>query len=273
MKGKGGFHVKKWLILLIAYSLVLTGCAGEDPVVAEPTAKVPEEPVAEADSFTMPGEVFLEQLQGFDEGIPDDWKVVKYVTLEEDPLGVYAEDGIIRLVAEETDRVPLLYSTPVDLEDARYLAIKARLKTTYGNEYYTGAFGVWFTDQPELVVEADPDGWANQFGRRLTQTEYVNYFSNSSKRIVENGFVFYTASQTHGSQAQAFETGIFDEWFEQVFLIDLESGETVCWINGEQLEGLIDLPQEQFVRLWLHPYGWYTGHELAVDSVEILLSR
>jgi hypothetical protein len=251
--------MKRIAVFLMIMFFAIAGCAEPqvpqtpDDTVApqdapEPADKEGEELFStEYSGFVIPGDVFAEKLEGFDEEIPVDWNVVKYVTLEENPEGVYEEDGTVRLVAEETDRVPILYSTPIDLDGAKYITLHARLKTSYANEYYTGDLGLWFTDQEELMVEVDPESWPKNFGRRVVQTEYVNYYSDSSRRIVDNGFILYTSSVEHGTKVEAFANGVFDEWFEQQFVINLETGEVTCQINEEVISSMIDIPEENFI--------------------------
>ena len=123
------------------------------------------------------------------------------------------------------------------------------------------------------MVELDSDSWPANFGRRLVNIEYVNYVYSSSMRIVETGFVFYTSTANNGTQAQAFEEVEFDQWFTQQIIVNLESGEVTCTINDMTLTGKIDIPEEGYLRLWVHPYGWNTGHEIVIDSLDVYMSK
>lgn len=262
----------KRLLVLLFIALLVVGCSSE--AVEEIQSDDSEEPVeiVEVDDDGSV-EVFMEYKENFDEDTSDDWLLSKYVTLEPSPQGVYFEDGTIRLVAEETDRAPILSSTPHAIDDAKYITVNAKLKTNYANEYYTGAMGIFFTDSPDMAVEVNADSWSSSFGRRPVQIEYVNYDYDSSRRIIDNGFILYTASDEHGSNIQAFESGVFDEWFTQQFVINMETGEVTCTINDETLTSMIDIPEESYLRIWIHPYGWFTGHEVVIDSIDIYLSK
>jgi hypothetical protein len=221
----------------------------------------------------VPGNVIAKYKEDFEKELSEDWLFSKYITLEPSPQGVYFEDGNIKLVAEETDRVPIMSSTPYPIDDAKYITINARLKTNFANEYYTGAMGIFFTDSPNKEVELNEESWSSSFGRRPIQVEYVNYLNDSSRRIIDNGFIMYTSSEKEGADVQAFESGVFDEWFDQQLIINMETGEVICTINGETLTSVIDIPVESYLRIWIHPYGWFTGHEVIVDSIDIYFSK
>ena len=259
--------MKKILILLVIIFLV-TGCCMQTSKEEEPSVTENQEEVINAS-----GEVFAKYEENFDEDINDTWLLSKYVTLEPSPQGVYFEDGTIKLVAEETDRVPILSSAPHEIDGAKYITLNIKMKTNFANEYYTGATGIFFTDSPDMKVEPDADNWSANFGKRAITVEYVNYFSDSSRRIIDNGFVFYTSSKEHGSNAQAFESAMFDEWFTQQIVINMETGEVTCTINDETLTGMIDIPEGKYIRIWVHPYGWYTGHEVVIDSIDMYFGK
>lgn len=273
-------------IVFMLIMLLMVGCSSEpaaedtQALETEQTEEVvvEEEAVDEAEEMVQletPGEIFAEYTEDFEdlEAVDRDWMVSKYVTLEANPMGVYFENGTIRLVAEETDRVPILSSTPYAIEDAKYITVNAKMKAHFANDKFTGALGLFFTDNPEKMVELNPDSWPANFGRRLVNIEYVNYVYSSSKRIVDKGFVFYTSSAENGSQAQAFEDVEFDQWFMQQFVINLETGEVTCTIDDMTLNGMIDIPEEGYLRIWVHPYGWNTGHEIEIDSLDVYMSK
>lgn len=232
-----------------------------------------EEKVIEDKVAGVPGNIFVKYNEEFEEELSEDWLFSKYITLEPLPQGVYFEDETVRLVAEETDRVPIMSSTPYLIDGAKYITINARLKTSFANEYYTGAIGIFFTNSPDKEVKLNEESWSSSFGRRPIQVEYVNYFYDSSKRIIENGFIMYTSNEKEGSNVQAFESGVFDEWFDQQFIINMETGEVTCTINDEILTSVIDIPEESYLRIWIHPYGWFTGHEVSIDSIDIYFSK
>jgi hypothetical protein len=269
----------KRVLVLLFIVLLAVGCSSKTieeetkPTDVEEPIEIVE--VEETDEIINDEdvEVLVKYEESFDEDISDDWLISKYVTLEPSPQGVYYENGTVRLVAEETDRAPILSSTPYAIEDAKYITINAKLKTSFANEYYTGAMGIFFTDSPDMEVEVNADSWSSSFGRRPIQTEYVNYFSDSSRRIIDNGFILYTSSEEHGSNIQAFESGVFNEWFTQQFVINMETGEVTCTINDETLTSMIDIPEESYLRIWVHPYGWFTGHEVVIDSIDIYFSK
>ena len=274
----------KKLLAVLFIALLVVGCSTKVEVVEEENqpvevvepdevVKVEESDKVIDDDIEVIGDVFAKYKENFDEDISEDWLISKYITLEAFPQGVYFEEGTVRLVAEETDRVPILSSTPREIGDAKYITINARIKTSFANEYYTGAMGIFFTDSADKEVEANSDSWASNFGRRPIQTEYVNYTYSGSRRIIDNGFILYTASEEHGSNVQAFESGVFDEWFTQQFVINMETGEVTCTINDETLTSMIDIPEEAYLRVWIHPYGWYTGHEVVIDSIDIYFSK
>lgn len=273
----------KKLLVVMFIAILVVGCSSksaEEEIqsndTGEPTEVVKVEDSKEeeeVDNINVPGEIFAEYKESFEEDITDDWLISKYITLEPSPQGVYFENGTIKLVAEEIDRVPILSSTPYEIGDAKYITIIAKIKTNFANEYYTGAMGIFFTDSQDVEVEANVDSWASNFGRRPIQTEYVNYFYDGSKRIIDNGFIFYTSSVEYGSNIQAFESGVFDEWFTQQFVINMETGEVTCAIDDETLISMIDIPDESYLRIWIHPYGWYTGHEIIIDSIDIYFSN
>ncbi len=275
--------MKRMLLFLFLISIILlAGCCyktGEEDISGvnvkgdEIVQEKVEEKVIDDKVEGVPGNVIAKYNEDFEEEIREDWLFSKYITLESSPQGVYFEDGTVKLVAEETDRVPIMSSTPHPIDDAKYITINARLKTNFANEYYTGAMGIFFTDSADKEVKLNEEHWSSSFGKRPVQIEYVNYFYDSSRRIIDNGFIMYTSSEKEGSNVQAFESGVFDEWFDQQFIINMETGEVTCTVNGETLTGVIDIPEENYLRIWIHPYGWFTGHEVIIDSIDIYFSK
>lgn len=202
----------------------------------------------------------------------DMWYVGEWGTGFPKPEKVTVKNSILTAIVGETDRGPFLLSKPIDIKANSLITVKRRVKLKYGNNQFTGGFTLYQTDQRNVAPELIDKEWFKNFGQALMLMEYVHTSDTTSTRPGNHNFRLLVPDWQE-TENYAIATPIFDEWFEETFTFDCSTGR-ITYTNGDKLLVLKGYrPTQNRFRIFMHPYGFYTGHEMKIDWIEVKVTQ
>lgn len=200
------------------------------------------------------------------------WYVGEWGTGFPKPEKVNIENGILTAKIGETDRGPFILSKPIEIKVNSLITVKRRVKLKYGNNQFTGGFGLYQTEQKTIEPQLIDKEWFKNFGQSLMLMEYVHTSDKKSTRPGNHNFRLLVPDW-QATENFAIAKPIFDEWFEETFTFDCGSGR-VTYTNGDKMLVLKGYrPNQANFRIFMHPYGFYTGHEMKLDWIEIKVTQ
>lgn len=176
-------------------------------------------------------------------------------------------NGILRLEIDEVDKGPILLSKPIDVENGNVLTVKRRVKMTYANDHFTGGLALLETSDEGLIPSALNSENSN-LGNGIVLIEYVHSFDTSSKRPGNNVFRVLPRSWAIENNYELLEP-IFDQWFEEELVYDTVAQTITYTVNGKSYQVISQEMLKERVRVYIHGYGYETGHVVEIDWVEI----
>lgn len=200
------------------------------------------------------------------------WYVGEWLTLFDASEKVSIKNGILTIPVNETDRSPFLLSEPIPIQDGDIITIKRRAKMHYGNENFTGGMSVVETDSPAFKPELNSEDWGTSFGNGVVLVEYVHNYDENSQRPGRDIFRVLppTWKQDHN---YAVVDPVFDDWFEEELEIDMRSNKITYSVNGNEVKVNGSPITKDYIRVFMHSYGQYTGHYTKVDWIEISIEH
>lgn len=209
----------------------------------------------------------------FDDGsLPDFWHVVSYVTLEDANSQTSIQDGYLTLSDQVTDRAPILVSDPIYLNPGEILTVRRKVRLHYANDYFNGAMRITAPVDGKLNLQPGTDRWDSNFGQIVANIDYLHYFYMEDNKAATDGFILYNVVDG-GYSAEEIVTPVFDQWFTESISYYASSGDTMWQINGQTYLSK-GLPLKQpAVCVVMNAYGWYTGHSMDIDQIEINIDQ
>lgn len=200
------------------------------------------------------------------------WYVGEWSTGFPKPEKVSVKNGILTAVVGETDRGPFMLSKPIEIKSNSLITIKRRVKLKYGNNQFTGGFGLYQTDQREVEPKMIDKVWYKNFGKSFLLMEYVHSSDTDTTRPGNHNFRLLVPDW-EVTENFALGDPIFDDWFEETFTFDCNTGR-ITYTNGDKMLVLKGYrPNQSLFRIFMHPYGFYTGHEMKIDWIEIKVTQ
>ncbi|MEI7672301.1 MAG: putative Ig domain-containing protein, partial [Deltaproteobacteria bacterium] len=183
-----------------------------------------------------------------------------------DASGVSFANGIATLNADKTDQVGVMYSKPLAVTKGDILTIKRRTYLHPANREYGGTLSVYEVADPALSA-SKPDTFAPLFGLIYYNFDYrtdLNLFS-----LVSGGKFPYGPGDYSGGTAPQIMP-LWNQWFEEEFIYNSGTGDTVYKINGlEKMRTQASPLAQPYLKIMMHSYGWYTGHYLQMDYIAV----
>lgn len=197
----------------------------------------------------------------------DFWFVGEWETMFPIYEEVKIKNGIVNLETNETDRGPFMLSKPIEISQGDVFSVKRRVNIHYGNDHFTGGFALIQTDETSVRPEVLDQSEGMNFGEGIVLVEYVHDYNTEAERPGRDIFRVLPATW-QASHNYAVIEPIFDEWFEEELILDTRQYKVTYKLNG--VEYKVDtLPMDKpYLRVFMHGYGWYTGHNVKVDWVE-----
>ncbi len=179
-----------------------------------------------------------------------------------DAGGVQFVNGIVSLNADVTDQVGVMYSKPFAVEKGDIVTIKRRVLVHPANRYYGGIINVYEVADPALSA-SKTDTFAPLFGLFYANYSYqtdLNLFS-----LIWAGNLPYGPGDYSGGRAPQIAP-LWDQWFDEEFVYNSGTGDTVYKINGlEKMRVQASPLTEPYLKVMMHSYGWWTGHYMQMD--------
>ena len=177
------------------------------------------------------------------------------------------KNGVLSLKIEETDKGPYLLSKPLKVEDDYVIKFKRRVKISYANDRFTGGLTMFQTNSDFIAPDYNKE-WGKSFGDAAVLVEYVHDYNDDSIRPGRHIFRVLPPTWEATDSARLIKP-IFDEWFEEELIYDTRMNRITYIVNGKEYHtGGLELDKD-YVRFFTHGYGWGTGHEMAIDWVNI----
>lgn len=203
----------------------------------------------------------------FDELDRDLWYVGEWKTLYSayDKAKLY--NGKIKLEIEEVDKGPILLSAPIEVHNGNVLTIKRRVKMSYANDHFTGGMAIFETVDEGLIPSA-LNNEQTTLGNGVVLVEYVHSFDSTSKRPGNNVFRILPRTWELNDNYELVEP-VFNKWFEEELIYDTAEKTVTYKINGKVYSVKSQEMSEERIRVYMHGYGYDTGHVVEIDWIEI----
>jgi len=213
---------------------------------------------------TLPSYHYLDEFDSIDR---DFWYIGEWQTLYSAYDTAKLKNGILKLEIDEIDKGPILLSKPIDIQNGNILTIKRRVRMTYANDHFTGGLALIETKDEGLIPSALNNENSN-LGNAVVLIEYVNSFNESSKRPGSNVFRILPRSWEFESNYELVEP-IFNEWFEEEIIYNTVEQTITYKLNDKVYTVKSQEMFEERIRLYMHGYGFETGHVVEIDWIEI----
>jgi len=205
---------------------------------------------------------------GFNQIDRETWYVGEWETHQAAYSKVFVENGIVRLPVNETDRGPYLLSLPILRTGYDLLSIKRRVLVAPANGYFAGGFAVFETDDDRFRPTAQDQ---LPFGNAGLLIEYAQDPLEMTTRPGEEA-IRLLAPNWRDNNVVTIEP-IFGEWFTEEITYDLKNGAVTYKLNDKSYT-LKSIPlTKSYIRLWMHSFGHFTGHQISIDYIEVRLTQ
>ncbi len=198
----------------------------------------------------------------------DFWYVGEWTTMFKAYNKVSIKNDVLTAEVNEVDRGPFLLSKPIPVKKGDVITVKRRVKLHYGNDKFIGGMAIVETHDSHLKPQMVDNGWGVSLGRPLALVEYVHFYGKDLERPGNDNFRVLGANWKENNSYELLEP-TYDEWFEEILVYDTKNDE-IRYTYGDQtykVEG--HELSRPYIRVFMHSYGWYTGHCMKIDWVEI----
>ena len=186
---------------------------------------------------------------------------------EETTAGVSISEGIMSLEVVKTNDGPFMHGEAIPITDGDVLTIERRVKVSPASDKHLGGIFIRGTEQA---------GLHSDFEVSIVNIQYVDYsWDGSTHQGDWNLFVLNQPLWVEQSPNQLFNTTepVWNEWFEEKIVYDSGTGNTTYFINGEKVieaQARSEI-ENDFVKVIISPYGWYTGHKTQMEWISVTL--
>ncbi|NJE75893.1 hypothetical protein [Thermococcus sp. ES12] len=275
--------MKKLLVLALVLVVLISGCMGgsnpsektQSPTMSESltersesTANTESGSMTETTTGTSPEGAFFDDFTDLDTAR---WFVGEWETNRPAYDKVRIEDGVLVIPVEETDRGPYLASRPIEVNRGDIVVIERKALVHYGNEYFQGELMVYQTNYSGITPPSEISGhWTSWFGSFLFGIHYYHYYEPQENYVpVKDGFAL-TGPDWRDSGNYVTTEPVWDEWFTERIVYNTENGRVTYYLNGKEVGSVRAASySSKYVRLFIHSYGWYTGHYTKMDWIKV----
>ena len=208
---------------------------------------------------------FRDDFKGIDR---DFWYIGEWQTMFTAYDKVSIKNDILTAEIKETDRGPFLLSKPIPVEEGDVITIRRRVRLHYDNDNFTGGMAIVQTSDDELKPIVLENNWGRSIGDGVALVEYVHSYDEESERPGRDIFrVMGPAWKSENAYAVIEPT--YDDWIEEELVFDTRTNQILYKVGGKEyrVNGMpITRPS---IRVFMHAYGWHTGHSMKLDWFEI----
>ncbi len=196
------------------------------------------------------------------------WYVGEWKTMFKAYNKVSIKNDVLTAPVNTKDRGPFLLSKPIPVKKGDIITVKRRVKLHFGNDKFSGGLAIVETYDSKLKPQMVENGWGVSIGQPLALIEYIHFYGVDLERPGNDNFRIMSPNWKK-SNAYALVDPTYDEWFEETLIFDTRNNEIRYIYNDEiyKVEGRkITKP---YIRIFMHSYGWNTGHCMKLDWVDI----
>lgn len=216
------------------------------------------------DGVSLPSFHYVDEFDSLDR---DFWYVGEWKSLYSAYDKAKLNNSILKLEIDEVDKGPVLLSKPIEIMNGNVLTIKRRVRMTYANNHFTGGLALIETKDEGLIPSALNNANSN-LGNGIVLIEYVNSFEDDSKRPGRNVFRILPRSWEYDDNYELVEP-IFNKWFEEEIVYDTTEKTITYKLNDKVYSVKSQEMLEERIRIYMHGYGFETGHIVEIDWIEI----
>lgn len=180
---------------------------------------------------------------------------------------VKVDKGKIKLEIETVDKGPILLSKPIEMKNGNILTVKRRVKISYGNNHFTGGMAILET-MDKGVIPSALNNETTTLGNGVVLVEYVHSFDSESERPGNHIFRILPRTWAINDNYELAEP-IFDQWFEEELIYNTVDSTVTYKIDGKVYSVKSQEMSKERIRVYMHGYGYHTGHVVEIDWIEI----
>ncbi|MBF0547741.1 MAG: hypothetical protein HQM08_25100 [Candidatus Riflebacteria bacterium] len=185
-----------------------------------------------------------------------------------DSSAVVVRDGKLKLTADKTDHVGVVYSRPIAIPKGAKIKFSRRMFVHAASRKFGGVIEFFGVPQGKPSAEKPP------IQEHLFGVTYNNfdYEADWNCFALITGANFPKGPGKHQGGQAPFTAPLWDNWFTEEIVYDGSTGETVYSMNGQEKMRVTGSRLEQpCIKLMMHPYGWGTGHFMEISDLSITL--
>lgn len=190
--------------------------------------------------------------------------------------------GLMSLKINKTDQGPYLLSKPITVEKGSRLTIKRRVQLKPTDQPFAGGLALFETQDKGLIPSVLNDG-KTSLGDGIVLVEYITQAPKNSTRPGDNTFRVLPRSWQRQATidfhpevvAEVFKNNYalvpakFNQWIEETLVYDSETGRIDYSLGGEHYSVRGPLIKSDKVRIFIHGYGFSSGHEVVMDWIDV----
>lgn len=187
----------------------------------------------------------------------------------------FSPEGL-SLKATKTDKIPYLISKPIEIGEKfeGMIRITRRVRMKPGSDMFAGALVLFQTDSDDFSM-ANVSGL--HFGEALFQVEYAANTPKNTKRPGAKDVFRVLVPNWEKNELYRLADPIYKEFFEEEIVYNTVTGKLVYRAKGEGAlrELITDVFKidKKYLRVWMHGYGAFTGHETTISDFEIIIEK
>jgi hypothetical protein len=173
------------------------------------------------------------------------------------------DDGILIIEAEETDRNPFVYSKALPIPENAIIRVRRSARVHYGNDYMRASFSLLQTSHGGQHPSRD----ARRQG--IIGSLFLNFQYDPGRYPITKGILVTTPDYKDSGEFAVIADAPFDEWVEEELEYNTGTGEVVYRLDGAEYRLQSEVPSLPYFRIYMNAYGWYTGHKVEVDYLDL----
>jgi|GEM_PF-2621199 len=191
------------------------------------------------------------------------WYAIEEKTNQSAERHLQIAGGQLVITTAETDRNPFLYSQVWPMPAGGTIRISRRARVSYANEYFAGGFFLMQTNDDSLIPA---EGRTEEV---VVGVQHLNFTYDRGRYPITTGFLAITPNYKADGQYAAITDAPFGQWIEEVLEYQPATGKATYWLNGTSYQLQSKMADQNWFRVSMNAYGWYTGHRAEVDLLRV----
>lgn len=176
---------------------------------------------------------------------------------------IHCDNGILIIEATETDRNPFVYSRAFPIPENAIIRVRRNARVHYGNDYLRASFNLLQTSHGGQHPSREAER------RGVIGSLFLNFQYDPGRYPITKGILISTPDYKGSGEFAVIEDAPFDEWVEEELEYNTATGEVVYRLDGAEYRLQSEVPSLPYFRIYMNAYGWYTGHKVEVDYLDL----